>query len=155
MSTDFSLKGKVALVTGAGTGLGQGIAIGLAQAGAARARQRIATFGIDAASCATGTFTTIFPGQLQATGQSCAAYDPVLDQVATAFETVVPGMRATAEDNLHSLGGDSLQAVDVALELETRLGVPVPPEVMERMMSIGDLAKWIAARRPRSASARA
>jgi 2-deoxy-D-gluconate 3-dehydrogenase len=34
MSTDFSLKGKVALVTGAGTGLGQGMAIGLAQAGA-------------------------------------------------------------------------------------------------------------------------
>jgi 2-deoxy-D-gluconate 3-dehydrogenase len=34
MGTDFSLKGKVALVTGAGTGLGQGIAIGLAQAGA-------------------------------------------------------------------------------------------------------------------------
>ena len=34
MAIDFSLKGKVALVTGAGTGLGQGMAIGLAQAGA-------------------------------------------------------------------------------------------------------------------------
>lgn len=34
MAIDFSLKGKVALVTGAGTGLGQGMAIGLAGAGA-------------------------------------------------------------------------------------------------------------------------
>ncbi|MBK6343345.1 MAG: hypothetical protein IPF41_12345 [Flavobacteriales bacterium] len=42
-----------------------------------------ATFGIDAGSCATGAFTTIFPGQLQATAQSCAAFDPVLNEVLT------------------------------------------------------------------------
>jgi 2-deoxy-D-gluconate 3-dehydrogenase len=34
MAIDFTLKGKVALVTGAGTGLGQGMAVGLASAGA-------------------------------------------------------------------------------------------------------------------------
>lgn len=42
-----------------------------------------ATMGIDAASCATGVPTTIFTGQLQATTQSCAAFDPVLGQVLT------------------------------------------------------------------------
>lgn len=40
-----------------------------------------ATFGIDAASCATGANSIIFPGQLQATPQSCAAFDPALGQV--------------------------------------------------------------------------
>lgn len=40
-----------------------------------------ATLDIDAAACATGAFTTIFPGQLQATIQSVAAFDPVLSQV--------------------------------------------------------------------------
>ncbi len=34
METVFSLKGKTALVTGAGRGLGQGMALGLAKAGA-------------------------------------------------------------------------------------------------------------------------
>ena len=42
-----------------------------------------ATLDIDAASCATGAFTTIFPGQLQATAQSVAAFDPVQNEVLT------------------------------------------------------------------------
>lgn len=42
-----------------------------------------ATLDIDAAACATGAFTTIFSGQLQATDQSVAAFDPVLNQVLT------------------------------------------------------------------------
>lgn len=42
-----------------------------------------ATLGIDAASCATGAFTTIFSGQLQATTQSVAAFDPVQNEVLT------------------------------------------------------------------------
>ncbi|QQR87318.1 MAG: T9SS type A sorting domain-containing protein [Flavobacteriales bacterium] len=57
-----------------------------------------ATFGIDAASCATGASTIIFPGQLQATVQSCSAFDPVLGEVlsyAAATTSVQFRSRAT------------------------------------------------------------
>ena len=74
------------------------------------------------------------------------AGDPVLDRVARAFEAVVCGVHATPEDNLLSLGGDSLQAVALALELEARLGVPIPRAVLREALSIRDLAQWMARR---------
>ena len=74
------------------------------------------------------------------------ANDPVLDRVAKAFEAIVPGAHATPEDNLLSLGGDSLQAVELALELHREFGVEVPGAVMKQSQSIRSLAAWISGR---------
>src|SRR5262249_26516995 len=43
--------------------------------------------------------------------------DPFIDEVAKVFEAVLEVERAIPDDNLLSLGGNSLQAVDVALAL--------------------------------------
>jgi acyl carrier protein len=52
--------------------------------------------------------------------------NPTLDLVARAFETVIGCVDATGEDDMMSLGGDSLQAVEVLMELERRLGPKIP-----------------------------
>jgi amino acid adenylation domain-containing protein len=72
--------------------------------------------------------------------------DPTTAEVARAFEASLGVEGATAEDNLLTLGGDSLKAVDVILELERRLGVPIPSGIFESCSSIQDLAAWIAGR---------
>src|SRR5882672_9685533 len=76
-AVDAVLKGKVALVTGAGTGLGRGIAQALAEAGA-----DIAVGEIDAASAATAA------GELAALGVRARAYPTDVsksDQVDRTF----------------------------------------------------------------------
>ena len=75
------------------------------------------------------------------------ASDPVLDLVAAAFEAILPGRKATPEDNLLSLGGDSLQAVQLALELKRRFGFDIPGTVVRQSQSIHELAAWIGPRR--------
>jgi amino acid adenylation domain-containing protein len=65
-------------------------------------------------------------------------------EVTKVFEQVLDVTGATADDNLYSLGGDSLQAVDIAAELERRFGVIVPDETMASVHNIRDLAVWIA-----------
>jgi amino acid adenylation domain-containing protein len=69
--------------------------------------------------------------------------NPVLDGVAKVFESVLEVDGAMPDDNLLSLGGNSLQAVEVALELEKRFGVPVPAEKFQAMQTIRELAGWI------------
>jgi fengycin family lipopeptide synthetase E len=70
--------------------------------------------------------------------------NPIIAEVAKVFEQVLEVTGATADDNLASLGGDSLQAVDVAAELERRFGVIVSEETMAAAHTIQDLALWIA-----------
>ena len=84
-----------------------------------------------------------------ARGSQDGGRDPgkLLDKVACAFEAVVPGRRATPEDNLLSLGGDSLQAVQLGLELQQRFSIEVPREVIRQSQSIRELATWISRRR--------
>jgi acyl carrier protein len=60
------------------------------------------------------------------------------------FDSVLGNPGATAEDNVSSLGGDSLQAVKVALELEKRFGVAMPADVFESIQTIQELARWLA-----------
>jgi len=69
----------------------------------------------------------------------------LLDEVSGIFELVVGTRRAGPDDNLASLGGDSLQAVTIAVEIENRFGITVPPDVFEAAPTIYDLVRWIAA----------
>jgi amino acid adenylation domain-containing protein len=70
--------------------------------------------------------------------------NPIIAEVAKVFEQVLEVTGASADDNLASLGGDSLQAVDIAAELERRFGVIVSEETMASAHTIQDLALWIA-----------
>ena len=79
------------------------------------------------------------------------AADPVLDAVARTFEAVVGCEGATGEDDLLSLGGDSLQAVELILELERRVAVAVSPEVFNQSRTIAELAAWVREHKPPAA----
>jgi acyl carrier protein len=71
--------------------------------------------------------------------------DPLVDEVAEVFEMVLGVSGAGPEDNLPSLGGDSLQAIEIISELEARFGLRVPSDVFEARHNIRDLAMWIGA----------
>ncbi len=75
--------------------------------------------------------------------QAERASDPVLDRVAAVFERVIGVSGASSEDNMLSLGGDSLGAVDVVLELEREFGVRVPVDAFRDRQSLRDLADWV------------
>lgn len=81
--------------------------------------------------------------QVRAADQTGRSLDPLLDQVALAFEAVIGCRGATGEDDLLSLGGDSLQAVELMLELERRLGVSAPAPVFRGSRNIAELTAWI------------
>lgn len=66
--------------------------------------------------------------------------DPMLGLVAGAFETVLRCQGATGEDDLLSLGGDSLQALEVMLELERRLGRKIPEDSFRASANLAELA---------------
>jgi acyl-coenzyme A synthetase/AMP-(fatty) acid ligase/acyl carrier protein len=69
--------------------------------------------------------------------------DPLVHEVAEIFKLVLGVDGATPEDNVASLGGDSLQAVKVAIELENRFGVVISPQLFEANQTIGAVADWI------------
>jgi acyl carrier protein len=73
--------------------------------------------------------------------------DPLIAELVKIFDSVLGNVGATAEDNVSSLGGDSLQAVRVALELEKRFGVVIPANVFESIQTIRELARWLAAQK--------
>ena len=66
--------------------------------------------------------------------------DSMLDLVAGAFEAVLRCQGATGEDDLLSLGGDSLQALEVVLELERRLGRKIPKDGFLASRNLAELA---------------
>jgi amino acid adenylation domain-containing protein len=70
--------------------------------------------------------------------------DPLIADLVKIFDSVLGNVGATAEDNVSSLGGDSLQAVRVALELEKRFGITIPANVFESIQTIQELARWLA-----------
>ena len=71
------------------------------------------------------------------------------EQVAAIYSSVlnVPGAMISPADDLFSLGGDSLQAIRVALELERTFGVEVTPESLAESSSVRDVAARLAGKR--------
>jgi len=70
--------------------------------------------------------------------------DPLIAELVGIFELVLGDVKPTPDDNISSLGGDSLQAVKVVLELESRFGIAIPVGVFESTQTIRELAEWIA-----------
>ena len=71
--------------------------------------------------------------------------DPLALGVAAIFERVLGVVGATGEDNLLSLGGDSLNATEIALELKARFGVNVEIGDLVPTRSIAEWAERIRA----------
>ena len=72
------------------------------------------------------------------------SHDPLLGEVAAVFEQVIDVTDARPDDTIASLGGDSMHAIDIIVELESRFAVTMPDDLMKRHMTIGDIAHWIA-----------
>ena len=75
------------------------------------------------------------------------AADLMVDEVAKVFEAVLGVDGATGDDNVASLGGDSLQVQNLVTELERRFSIVIADDLMETTPTIRDLARWIAAQR--------
>jgi acyl carrier protein len=63
--------------------------------------------------------------------------------VAMIFCEILELEAVGPEDDLFELGGDSLQAVQIALRLETRFGVDLQVETLEVSGRVGDIAQLI------------
>ena len=75
------------------------------------------------------------------------------DLVIRAFQKVLRRTGIGPQDDLLSLGGDSLQAVDIALEIELALGVRISPEAIDIACPIGRLASRVGRTRRAAVSA--
>lgn len=91
--------------------------------------------------------------------QSDREVSPELAQAIAAYERVLGISGVTAEDSLASLGGDSMQAIKVSLELEREFKVEIPLESFEPARSIISVVRQIRAgrrvRAPRTSQAAA
>jgi amino acid adenylation domain-containing protein len=81
----------------------------------------------------------------EAVARAEAPADPVVLAVAAVFERVLGVVGATGEDNLLSLGGDSLNATEIALELKDRYGLVVEISDLVPTRSIAEWAERIRA----------
>ncbi len=75
--------------------------------------------------------------------------DPFLDQIAGIFEAIIGLKGATPEDTVASLGGDSLQELNIFAELERRYGVAIPDTMINQGPTISSIACWMADRAAR------
>jgi acyl carrier protein len=64
-------------------------------------------------------------------------------EVARVFAEILELEWASPEDDIFGLGGDSFEAVRIALELEHRFDIELPVEILETINRVGDLAAWI------------
>ncbi len=81
----------------------------------------------------------------EALARAEAPADPLTLAVAGIYERVLGVVGATGEDNLLSLGGDSLNATEIALELKARYGIDVAINDLVPTRSIAEWAERIRA----------
>jgi acyl carrier protein len=67
-------------------------------------------------------------------------------QVAEIFAEILELQWVSPEDDIFTLGGDSFEAVRIALELEYRFNIELPVELLESAVRVRDLAAWIETR---------
>jgi acyl carrier protein len=68
-------------------------------------------------------------------------------KVAEVYARILELKWVTREDDIFSLGGDSVQAVRIALELERLFDIQLPIELLESDGRVRDIAAWIDAER--------
>ncbi len=75
-----------------------------------------------------------------------AAADPVLGEIVLLLRRIVyaPAGSITPETELHDLGLDSLDLVEVGLELEGLLGREIAVEALRDVRTVADLARHVA-----------
>ena len=81
---------------------------------------------------------------------------PTQAKVSAICAEVLGLTRVGLDDDLYDLGGDSQQAVLIALHIEASMPVELPLEVMESSANVRAIAAWIDAelgRRPRRGGA--
>ncbi len=81
----------------------------------------------------------------KAVERSVAPADPLTVAVAAIYERVLGVVGATGEDNLLSLGGDSLNATEIALALMARYGLKIQIDELVPTLSIAEWAERIRA----------
>jgi len=69
--------------------------------------------------------------------------NPVIGEISDIFEKIIGVSGATPEDTIASLGGDSLQEVNVMAELERRYAIAIPDDVVGGQPTIRSLANWL------------
>ena len=77
--------------------------------------------------------------------------DPTIREIGSVFETILGVAAATPDDNVASLGGDSIQALEILVALELHFGTTIPPELFQTAPSIRDLAEWLAVEKRKAA----
>ncbi|WP_157944577.1 phosphopantetheine-binding protein [Mangrovicella endophytica] len=65
------------------------------------------------------------------------------ERVSTIYSEILELASISADDDIFSLGGDSLQAVRIALEIERAFDVSLPIEILEQSSRVSDVARWI------------
>jgi amino acid adenylation domain-containing protein len=78
--------------------------------------------------------------------------NPLIAEVIEVFEQTLSVNGATPDDNLASLGGDSLQVAEIATELARRFKMVVTLDAIESARTIEDIALWISSQRQESES---
>ena len=82
----------------------------------------------------------------RANGQETTERSPLIRELIETFELVTKVSEVKPSDNIRSLGGDSLQALELALEIERRFGIVVTEEAQDPRRSISqwalDIAAW-------------
>lgn len=78
-------------------------------------------------------------------GREATERSPLIGALIGAFEFVMKVSGVRPSDNVRSLGGDSLQALELAFEIERRFGVIVPVEAHDPTRSILQWARDISA----------